>query len=71
MYNTKQLNEIYRFVTMVYQYNYHNSGHLLFKAQRFGFCLRLRVAATQFGPIDRASLCLRMETECSLHNVVF
>jgi hypothetical protein len=34
----RQVNDIYRFVSMVYQYNYHNSGHypsscLLFKTQ--------------------------------------
>jgi hypothetical protein len=35
---TQQINAIYRFVTMIYYYNYHNSGHypsscLLFKTQ--------------------------------------
>jgi hypothetical protein len=41
----QQVNATYRFVTMVYWYNYHNSGHypsscLLFKTRRFGHCTR-------------------------------
>jgi hypothetical protein len=46
----QQVNAVYRFVTMVYYYNYHNSGHypsscLLFKhdVSDTEFCLRLEV----------------------------
>jgi hypothetical protein len=64
----QQVNAIDRFVTMVYCYNYLNSGHypssfLLFKEHdisKTGFCLRLHVEPTQLDPIERASLCLRM-----------
>jgi hypothetical protein len=43
----QQVNAIYRFVTMVYWYNYHNSGHypsscVLFKTQLNSVGLRLR-----------------------------
>jgi hypothetical protein len=59
----QQVNAIYRFVTMVYEHNYHNSGHnlspcFLFKMKHFGDYLRLQEERTQLGPIDAANLCL-------------
>jgi hypothetical protein len=48
----QQVNAIYRFVTMVYYYNCHNSGHiyrpvfyLKHNVLEIGFYLRLQVAA--------------------------
>jgi hypothetical protein len=59
----KQVNVIYRFVTMVYYYNCHNSGHypsycLLYKTQPLAdwVLFRLQVEPTPMGPIDRSSL---------------
>jgi hypothetical protein len=65
----KQVNAIYRYVTMVYSYNYHSSGHYpLFKKNvlETEFFLCLQVELTQMGPIERASLCL-----CLMEGIFF
>jgi hypothetical protein len=54
-----------------------NEPNARFKTQRLetGVYLHLQAKRTQFGPVDRASPCLRRylktETESSLRNVVF
>jgi hypothetical protein len=65
-YGAPPVNAIYRLVTMVCWYNYHNSGHypsscLLFKANisETGFFLHFQVEPTQLGPTQKNSLCLR------------
>jgi hypothetical protein len=60
----QQVIGIYRFVTMVYEYNCHNSGYYLspcrlFKTQRFG----------DWAHVNRYHL--KTETKSSLRNVVF
>jgi hypothetical protein len=49
--------EIYRYVMMVYYYNYHNSGHhpifnLGHSIMEAGFCPCLQVEPTQLGSTD-------------------
>jgi hypothetical protein len=65
---TQQVNAIYRLVTMVYQYNYHNSGHytsscLFLKddVSESGFCILLQVGPTQLCPVHRFCVCLQTD----------
>jgi hypothetical protein len=59
----QQFNAIYMFVTMVYQYNHHSSGHhpffyLNYDISETGICFLLQAEPTQVSPIEKASLCL-------------
>jgi hypothetical protein len=73
------VNVIYKLVTMVYKYNYHNSGHdtssvfyLRHKFSETWFCVRLQVQPSLWrrnGPDSRFHL--KSDTESSLRNVTF
>jgi hypothetical protein len=66
----QQVNAIYRFLTMVYYYNYQNSRQITFPLfylkrdiSKTRFCLRLQVEPTKLGSIDGSSLHLFDPTE--------